>query len=430
MPEAFFSIIIPTRNRSQLAELALRTVIEQDFDSLQVIVSDNSPSPGERQRLRDLIATLSDSRVRLVEAPRAMRMGEHWEWALQFATGRYVFYLCDDDGFIPDIFRDLHEELSSSEWEVVKVPSMVYQDRSYADQELANTLSFTPRTGDLRVIRSRDVLVSAVGHSQDLLAPVPQATFVSRDLYKSMLSRYGTVFPDTPAPDRSCAYMLLACVPLLRYVDRNCHIFGVTDRSIGANAAQYRNETVQEFLEESGGVELVLSPIKIMTIGSALAESFLRAQQIVAPALDGISLRVPNIYRESLVHLQVLSSNGVDVSGDLAYLEGVRKSFSSAQRAQLSLRSLRVKLSESVAGPPLRFARSHLTRRSLRPWARGEANTVVRVRGDERGFSNIAECARLVPAILDELGWREGRSRSGIRAGVADRRVPRRDRAC
>ena len=42
MSTPFFSIIIPTRNRFETLPYAIQTVLEQSFDSYELIISDNS----------------------------------------------------------------------------------------------------------------------------------------------------------------------------------------------------------------------------------------------------------------------------------------------------------------------------------------------------------------------------------------------------
>jgi glycosyltransferase involved in cell wall biosynthesis len=89
-----FSIVIPTRNRPELAAIAIKSVLRQDFQDFEVVVSDNS-SPEDEPELEKVVAKTADSRVRYVRPPAELTMGEHWEFALGHARGEYVGYLTD-----------------------------------------------------------------------------------------------------------------------------------------------------------------------------------------------------------------------------------------------------------------------------------------------------------------------------------------------
>ncbi len=99
------SVVIPTFNRSlQLAE-ALKSVFDQDFVALQVIVVDDSPE----QSARSVTEQFADARLKYVVNPHpsggfpslVRNLGA------THATGRFVHFLDDDDrvpeGLYPDI---------------------------------------------------------------------------------------------------------------------------------------------------------------------------------------------------------------------------------------------------------------------------------------------------------------------------------------
>lgn len=98
MSTPFFSIVIPTRNRPETIPYTLATCIHQKgCNDYEVIISDNSDEQ-EAVFTRKSIEPYLGSRVRYVCPPDILPMTEHWEFALQFATGKYVTYLGDDDG--------------------------------------------------------------------------------------------------------------------------------------------------------------------------------------------------------------------------------------------------------------------------------------------------------------------------------------------
>ena len=82
-------VVIPTRNRAQLAINAIRSLLDQPVDDFRVLVSDNSTSQGDRDELDGFCASLADPRLCYVRPPRPLPMPAHWEWAIEHALANY-----------------------------------------------------------------------------------------------------------------------------------------------------------------------------------------------------------------------------------------------------------------------------------------------------------------------------------------------------
>src|SRR4051794_37153655 len=84
------AIIIPTRNRSDLAMRAIRSTLDSTpNDRVQVLVSDNSTEESEIATLGNFCRDLHDDRVDYIRPPEPLRMADHWEWAIRQALDRY-----------------------------------------------------------------------------------------------------------------------------------------------------------------------------------------------------------------------------------------------------------------------------------------------------------------------------------------------------
>lgn len=98
-------VVIPTRNRADLAINAIRSVLDQGIDGGWLIVSDNSTAESEKTALADFCRELSNPRLRYVAPPAPLAMTEHWNWAMQHAlqlpeVDRFI-YLTDRSMFKP-----------------------------------------------------------------------------------------------------------------------------------------------------------------------------------------------------------------------------------------------------------------------------------------------------------------------------------------
>ena len=92
----FFSIVIPTYNRSRLVTYAIDSVLKQTFGDFEIVVCDN----GSADDTPDVVRRITDPRVRYVRTPRHMVIADNWEFARSHARGRMVLMLSDDDALV------------------------------------------------------------------------------------------------------------------------------------------------------------------------------------------------------------------------------------------------------------------------------------------------------------------------------------------
>ncbi|HEY2944034.1 MAG TPA: glycosyltransferase [Vicinamibacteria bacterium] len=91
------SVCIPTFNHGRFLGEALRSVLDQDYQDYEVIVSDNASTDGTEAVVREL----ADERIRYLRNDRNIGMMENWNRAIQQSRGRYVKVLQADDALRP-----------------------------------------------------------------------------------------------------------------------------------------------------------------------------------------------------------------------------------------------------------------------------------------------------------------------------------------
>jgi glycosyltransferase involved in cell wall biosynthesis len=92
-----FNVIIPTRERADTLYHCLKTVAEQDYPNLQIIVSDNC----SQDNTREVVASFSDPRIQYINTGKRLSMSKNWEFALNHVKEGWVTFLGDDDGMLP-----------------------------------------------------------------------------------------------------------------------------------------------------------------------------------------------------------------------------------------------------------------------------------------------------------------------------------------
>lgn len=95
-PNPLVTVLISTFNRRRYFDEALRSITRQTYRNLQIIaVNDGGPS------VSDIVESVNDPRVVLIDRRENRGLCYSFNQALQYAQGKYVAYLGDDDLFYP-----------------------------------------------------------------------------------------------------------------------------------------------------------------------------------------------------------------------------------------------------------------------------------------------------------------------------------------
>lgn len=123
------SVIIPTYNRSDLLERAVRSVLNQTLSDIEIIVVNDCGIPVE-SLLHHLDA--GQGKIVSIRAARNSGRGAVRNLGLKIAAGKYIAYLDDDDYYYPNHLETLAHYLESSQQKVA------YTDSLNATQQLKN----------------------------------------------------------------------------------------------------------------------------------------------------------------------------------------------------------------------------------------------------------------------------------------------------
>ena len=98
--------MVPVKDGMPYLVFTLKSVLKQDFDDAEIIVS----VPADDRPSLDFVTRLNDSRLRVLDCPPGLSMTEHWDWVQTHARGDWQMYLGQDDGLQENFFT-LAEEL-------------------------------------------------------------------------------------------------------------------------------------------------------------------------------------------------------------------------------------------------------------------------------------------------------------------------------
>lgn len=98
-----FSILLPTRNRLEYLRQAVQTVLGQQSNDWELVISDNCSD----EDVGGYARSLGDRRVRYLRTSRFIPVTDNWNNALANSSGDYVLMLGDDDGLLPGYFTTM-----------------------------------------------------------------------------------------------------------------------------------------------------------------------------------------------------------------------------------------------------------------------------------------------------------------------------------
>ena len=157
-PNPLFSVIIPTKDRAPYLYHTLRTCSLQEYENLEIIVSDDGSVDDTRAVVEE--AARKDQRIRYVTPGAGVGMLDNFEFALAQVKPGYVLALGGDDGLLPHGIRGMRDLLRETGQEMLAWPPPVYfyaKTRLKTAQMVLHIKGGRPRTGR-RIISSLSFL--------------------------------------------------------------------------------------------------------------------------------------------------------------------------------------------------------------------------------------------------------------------------------
>jgi len=120
--QPLISVIIPTRNRKELLIYAVRSVLQQTYHNLQIIIHDNNSTDGTLSYLNERI---DDPRVEVHHTDHDLVMTGNWNTAFRFVRGDYFVRLDDDNIFFNDLIEAALQEIAKLKLDVVTYSPLI-----------------------------------------------------------------------------------------------------------------------------------------------------------------------------------------------------------------------------------------------------------------------------------------------------------------
>lgn len=132
------SIGMPVYNGEQYIRRAIDSLLAQDYENLELIISDNASTDGTLQICREY--ALRDNRIKIHEQAHNVGVQENFKAVLDFARGEYFMWAAVDDYWQPEFVSVLVKELNRLPEAGV---AMCAVDRIWKDGTLFDTVRFS-----------------------------------------------------------------------------------------------------------------------------------------------------------------------------------------------------------------------------------------------------------------------------------------------
>lgn len=232
MKERKFTVLIPTRERYDTLEMSLKTVTNQDYENLEIIVSDNFSCDATEEVVRDA----NDKRVKYVNTGKRVSMSENWEFALSHVTGNWLTIIGDDDALLPNCFDKINKIADEAHVEAIRTSTC-----SYAWPALLGAKSghLSVPMGSGWEIRDSKYWLDKVLNGEQHYTMLPMlynGGFVSMNAIKSGIGKTGKFY-------QSCIPDVYSAVVLSQVIDKYVYSF----EPVAINGASHHSTGTAQF---------------------------------------------------------------------------------------------------------------------------------------------------------------------------------------
>jgi hypothetical protein len=266
-------VVVPTRNRADLATETVTSVLAEEDPRVSVLVSDNSTDPEQVERLRTWCEETDSDRLRYVRPPEPLAMSPHWQWALESALespATHVMYLTDRLVVRPRALSPLLTIAERHEADVV-----TFGDDTVNDYERPVTVFERPWTGKVLRFKS-DQALRVLARGVFIATPTMLNSVVPRAVMEGIASTYGNVFASI-APDHCFGYRCLDTVDSFVHWDHVVTVQRALGRSNGfAQIRGINNPAHEDFLRELGesGINRHAPVPELLTVTNAIYNEY------------------------------------------------------------------------------------------------------------------------------------------------------------
>jgi len=314
-----FSIVIPTRNRPGLIEGAIRSALSQTRSDFELLISDNSTN----DETQAVLKTFDDPRIRIIRPAHSMLMHDHWQFAMDHASGEFITFLCDDDALHPRLLDIVARVIDSTGADVVTWRRCEYCFEDMPDMARRCHFRFVAHTDNMFEIDGTDAIDAAYEMRITNNDTVPRMLncMIPRDLVRRAEDAQTPLFRPM-APDYSAMLAMFLHATRIVLVDAPLGVFGQSIQSTGTSG-MFLGEVADTFMNEllEQQANRICLP-KIIGVHTCMAETYMQCAREY-PLLNGRKVNLGHVYGGTAQEIEQWRRAGYDVAALERDLENV-----------------------------------------------------------------------------------------------------------
>jgi len=110
----FFSVVMPTKNRSHILRYAIQSILWQTFEDFEIILVDNS----DTEETQTLVDQFNDSRIRYFRTGN-LTMANNWDYGIKQASGEYITIVADKHVFRKKALSQIYQGIEQSSKNII-----------------------------------------------------------------------------------------------------------------------------------------------------------------------------------------------------------------------------------------------------------------------------------------------------------------------
>lgn len=405
----FFSVIMPTYNRAHLLSSAVKSVLQQTFGDLELIISNG----GSTDNTREVVKSFDDPRIRYFESSERLSIGDNYQNGLAHARGEFISFLSDDDAFVPTAFERVKRVLEEHQPEILTFRVSHYFHEADHGREMlisANSLEVPIFSSKVRKFSRNEalgLLYSDLGlgdgnQHPDFIVPYLANAVYRHDIFERVKKKKSHLFDTTPA-DMYLAAAVFFVINSYFCLNEPLHVWSSWSGNASASPSKQADNLRKHYEKLLNGRKLEYTPLKSVTPQNCAMNAVLEAKNDF-DSNDEIEINWSSYFVKSYDSLNYLRNVGVNVEREFAEFN----EFLSRQTAELQnqvhikIDVIRQNQKSSVLSITKNYAKESLRKKlpfvfSALKKVFGKKNInskCVVYDGDKLGFSDHLEAAR------------------------------------
>lgn len=120
--DSLVSVVIPTYNRGYTIERAIRSVINQSYKNLEIIIIDDAST----DNTREIISRINDNRIKYIAHNQRKGPSSARNTGIKTSCGEFISFLDSDDEYLPDKIERSLEVIRNKSLRIGMVASLYY----------------------------------------------------------------------------------------------------------------------------------------------------------------------------------------------------------------------------------------------------------------------------------------------------------------